>query len=217
MGSRGGRATFCSSSQFQRLQASLRDSRSDTKVRQELLLIQHLFQELDKTLFRGHGQKLSVSFSFFCLESALSSRNVKFRGHTLDVGNVPRRDIRPVFNKPVHPLFESWESLNVSWLENQRRVKRHETNKRPDWQLLRVTVTPLNGIVVEAVLLVPERQGIGAAGVGHSIRDEQEVLKELVLSVTGAYAHSNVWDLPWKQCPRMSGYAWPARGQCSTC
>ena len=108
---------------------------------------------------------------------------------TLDVGNVPCRDIRSVLNEPVHSLFEPWESLDISWLENQCRVKRHETNKRPDGQLLRVAEAPLNGVVVETVLFVPERQGVITARVGHRIRDEQEVLEEL----------TDQWDAPARE------------------
>lgn len=98
---------------------------------------------------------------------------------TSDVGNVSGRDILPVFDKPVHSLFETRESLDVSWLEDEGGVKRHETDERPDRQLLRVTEAPLNGIIVEPVLFIPEGQWVVAASVGHGVRDEQEVLKEL--------------------------------------
>jgi hypothetical protein len=42
-----------------------------------------------------------------------------------------------------------------------------------------VTETPLNSIVVESIVVVPEREGIVSAGISHGIGNEQEVLEEL--------------------------------------
>lgn len=45
-----------------------------------------------------------------------------------------------------------------------------------------MTKAPLNGIVVEPIIVVPERKGIITTSVGHGVGNEQEVLEELAIS-----------------------------------
>lgn len=48
-----------------------------------------------------------------------------------------------------------------------------------------MTVAPLNRIVVEPVLLVPKGQVfVVAGGIGHRVRDEEEMFEELGRSAT---------------------------------
>jgi hypothetical protein len=47
-----------------------------------------------------------------------------------------------------------------------------------------MTETPLDSIVVETILIVPERKRLILASVRHGIGDEQEVLEELEVSLT---------------------------------
>jgi len=76
-------------------------------------------------------------------------------GLTFDVCNVSHGNILPVFNEPIHPLLESWESLDISRLQYESSVKGHETNHGSDRKLLRMTETPLDGVVVESIFVVP--------------------------------------------------------------
>jgi hypothetical protein len=41
---------------------------------------------------------------------------------------------------------------------------------------------PLDSIVVESIIVVPERKGIITTSVGHGVGNEQEVLEELAIS-----------------------------------
>jgi hypothetical protein len=87
--------------------------------------------------------------------------------------NVARRDVRAV-------------------LDDQSRVERNEADHGADWKLLRVTKAPLDGVVVEPVFLVPEREMLLVGGIGHRVGDEQEVFKELP-QISFAAMTINTW------------------------
>jgi hypothetical protein len=98
---------------------------------------------------------------------------------TFDVCDITHRDILPVLNEPVHPFLESGESLDISRFQYEGSVEGHETDHGSYRELLGMTETPLDGIVVETIFVVPKGQRLILASVGHGVGDEQEVLEEL--------------------------------------
>ena len=95
------------------------------------------------------------------------------------VGNVTLRDLGAILDEPLHALLEAGELLERRRLERKGRVERDKPDERADRELLDRAGAPGDGVKVEALLVVPERDLAVAIVVGHRVRDEQEVLEKL--------------------------------------
>lgn len=138
---------------------------SNTIVGQEFTLVQHLLQDSHQSLLGTQSQQLSITTT-----------------GNLDVGNVSLRNLGPVLDEPVHSLLETGESFDDVGFQCQGGVQGYETDHGPNRELLRVTSAPCDGVIVESVLLVPERHlfvATSATGERHGVGDEQEVFEEL--------------------------------------
>ena len=136
--------------------------RSDTVRRKELLFVEHVLQDrLEAGLVDQRKQQTIILAA------------------DLHVGDVAACNIVAVLQEPLQALLEVGEPVNDLRLKCECSEQRDQTNQRADLHLVSPGTAPRNGVVVEAVLLVPERLGLISCAVRHGVRDGDEVLEEL--------------------------------------
>ena len=132
-------------------------------VTEELILVKHALQDLLQSILADDGQQNTV---------ALSSLS--------DTGHVSLCQIASILDEPVDSLLERRKFVDQLWFQSDGRIQRDQTHKRSHRKLLNPGAAPRNGIIVEAVFLVPKRFLILVTGSeGHCITNENKVLKEL--------------------------------------
>lgn len=137
--------------------------RSNTVFGQELVLVKHLLKNLDKSLLVHQRQKKSLTLTSL--------------GHG---SNVSTHNLTSVLDKPGQTLCEGAKSVENLGLQSDGSKQGNQTNQRSHGDLLGVGAAVRDGIVVEAISLVPQTMlGTVSTLEGHGICNEQEVLKEL--------------------------------------
>lgn len=132
-------------------------------VAEELVLVKHALEDLLQPILANDREQDSIALSTLA-----------------DTGHISLSQITAVLDEPVNALLEGWKLVDELRLECDGRIQRNETDERPNGQLLDVGTAPGNGIVVEAIFLVPQRLFFLVAGAeSHRIADEDEVLEEL--------------------------------------
>ncbi len=130
---------------------------------EELILVQHSLKDLGKPLLVHEGKQDSVVLATGA-----------------DAVHRPLGNVATMLHEPLDALLERWEFVDQFGFEREGGVKGDESNQRSDGHLLDPGSTPRNGIIVEAVLLVPERLLILLPRPKrHGVADKDEVLKEL--------------------------------------
>jgi len=136
--------------------------RTNTVIGKELVFIEHTLHDLFQSVFADKGQQQSV-----VLATLAHVCNVAF-GHVV-----------AVVNEPVQSTLEVWKLVNDFRLQSESGVQRNQTDQRPNGHLVAPRTTPGDGIVIEAVLVIPEGLLLAVCTVLHSVGDEDEVLEKL--------------------------------------
>src|SRR6202000_3358214 len=106
-------------------------------------------------------------------------QNAVFSAAALEIGEVALRDILVMFHKPSDSLRERGQFTHDLGFQRDGGVERDETDETSHRHLMAPRPAPGNGVVVETVLLVPQRLGLSFGAVAKSVTDQYEVLEEL--------------------------------------
>src|ERR1022692_119469 len=92
------------------------------------------------------------------------------------------RELWPVLEKPARAAPEGRKALHGVRLERRDRKERTETDHRTHAHGEALARRSAHDVVVEAVRVVPEAH-VRPGDMVHRVRDEQEVLEELVRDI----------------------------------